>query len=87
MLARRTPGADSALTQGTLGDAMAYLRPGAGSPLMFMPGLSAHHRPPRGMDRWFQAQQIRPLARHHNVWWIPTRLPRANPGRPGQAHE
>ncbi len=70
---RRAPGAGSALTQGTLGDGMAYLCLGAGPPLVFLPGLSAHHRPPHGMDRWFQVQQIRLLARHREVWWIQRR--------------
>ena len=73
MLARRTPRAGSALTQGMLGDGMAYLCLGAGPPLMFLPGLSAHHRPPAGMDRWFQVQQIQPFGRHRQVWWIQRR--------------
>jgi len=62
------------LTQGTFGDGMAYLRLGAGPPLVFLPGLSAHHRPPHGMDRRFQVQQIRPLGRHREVWWIQRRI-------------
>ena len=63
---------------------MACLCLGAGPPLVFMPGLSAHHRPPHGMDLWFQAQQIRPLGRHREVRWIRRR---AGLGRPGLTDE
>lgn len=70
---RRTPRAGSALTQGTFGDGMAYLCLGAGQPLVFLPGLSAHHRPPHGMDRWFQLQQVQPFGCHREVWWIQRR--------------
>ena len=63
----------STLAQGTLGAGMAYLRLGTGPPLVFLPGLSSHHRPPRGIDRWFQLQQIKPFIRGHEVWWIQRR--------------
>ncbi|MBD0292092.1 MAG: alpha/beta hydrolase [Jiangellaceae bacterium] len=49
---------------------MAYLRIGSGEPLLFLPGLTNHHRPPRGMDRIAAVQQLRPLARSRDVWWV-----------------
>jgi pimeloyl-ACP methyl ester carboxylesterase len=70
---RTTSGQGGIRAQGTLGPGMAYLRAGTGPVLVFLPGLSAHHRPPRGVDRWFQLQQIRPLSRGHEVWWIQRR--------------
>lgn len=63
----------SPLTQGTLGEGMAFLRLGAGPPLVFLPGLAADHHPPQGLARWFQVQQIRPYARRREVWWIQRR--------------
>jgi pimeloyl-ACP methyl ester carboxylesterase len=62
-----------AIREGTLGDGLAYLCLGAGPPLVYLPGLSSHHRLPQGMDRWFQVQQIRPFARHREVWWVQRR--------------
>lgn len=61
---------DAPLDQGTLGAGMAYLRLGRGRPLVVLPGLSADHRPPRGMDRRFQVQQIKPYASRRQVWWV-----------------
>lgn len=49
---------------------MPCLRVGAGRPLVFLPGLTAHHRPPRGMDRRFQLGQCAPLAHGREVWWL-----------------
>jgi pimeloyl-ACP methyl ester carboxylesterase len=73
------PGRGGALTQGIVGDGMACLRLGTGPPLVFLPGLSSHHRPPQGMDRWLQVQQIRPFAGSRQVWWIQRRAGLAAP--------
>jgi pimeloyl-ACP methyl ester carboxylesterase len=59
--------------QGSLGDGLAYIRVGTGSPLVYLPGLTTHHRLPQGMDRSFQVRQLRPLARHYDVWWVQRR--------------
>ncbi len=58
---------------GRLGDGLAYLRVGAGRPLVYLPGLTAHHRQPQGLDRWFQVGQLRPFSRHREVWWVQRR--------------
>ncbi len=73
LLVRGIPGAGSTVTHGMFGNGMAFLRLGAGAPLVFLPGLSAHHHPPHGMDRWFQVRQIWPLGCHYEVWWIQRR--------------
>lgn len=49
---------------------MAYLRIGTGRPLVFLPGLTAHHRQPWGMDRRFQRGQCALLAKGREVWWL-----------------
>ena len=59
-----------ALWQGTVGAAMPYLCLGTGPPLVCLPGLSAHHRAPRGMDRLGQVQLMKPFAGARRVWWI-----------------
>lgn len=59
--------------EGTLGDGLAFLRVGAGRPMVYLPGLTAHHRSPRGIDRWFQVSQLRPFSRHREVWWVQRR--------------
>lgn len=51
-------------------DGMATLSLGSGPPLLFMPGLTADHQPPRGAARRFQLRQMRPLAAHRQVWWV-----------------
>lgn len=53
-----------------LASGMACLRIGAGRPLVMLPGLTAHHDLPRGMDRGFQRAQCSPLARNREVWWL-----------------
>lgn len=57
----------------TLGAGLAYFRVGTGRPLVYLPGIGPHHRPPRGMDRWFQVGQVRPFARGREVWWVQRR--------------
>lgn len=56
--------------QGRLGARLAYFRVGAGRPLVYLPGLTTHHRQPQGMDRWFQVGQLKPFSRHREVWWV-----------------
>jgi pimeloyl-ACP methyl ester carboxylesterase len=56
--------------QGTIGNGMAYLRLGHGPPLVFLPGLSAHHGPPHGLERWVHVNEIKPFSRHHETWWL-----------------
>jgi len=53
-----------------MGTDMAFLRLGHGPPLVFLPGLSAHHRPPQGLDRWVRVNEIKPFTRHHETWWL-----------------
>jgi pimeloyl-ACP methyl ester carboxylesterase len=59
--------------EGRLGDGLAFFRIGAGRPLIYLPGLTTHHRSPRGMDRVFQVGQLRPFSRHREVWWVQRR--------------
>ncbi|GAA0248950.1 hypothetical protein GCM10010492_56130 [Saccharothrix mutabilis subsp. mutabilis] len=55
---------------GTVAGGMPYLRTGSGPPLVFLPGITAHHRVPAGPDLRFQLAQVRPLARTREVWWL-----------------
>lgn len=41
--------------------------------MVYLPGLTAHHRLPRGIDRWFQVGQLRPFSRHREAWWVQRR--------------
>ena len=56
--------------EGTIGKGMAFIRLGDGPPLVFLPGLSAHHRPPHGLDHWVQVKEIEPFTRRHETWWL-----------------
>lgn len=49
---------------------LACLVVGRGRPLVYLPGIAPHHRPPTGLDRLFQVATIRPLARGRQVWWV-----------------
>lgn len=51
-------------------DGMASLRIGTGRPLVYLPGLTAHHHPPHGLDLRFQRGQCALLAHGREVWWI-----------------
>lgn len=51
-------------------DGMPTLSLGSGPPLLFLPGLTADHQPPRGAARRFQLRQMRPLAASRQVWWV-----------------
>ncbi|OOL30649.1 hydrolase, partial [Rhodococcus rhodochrous] len=68
-----------AAQEGTWNSGMPYLRAGTGPPLLFMPGLSNHHRPPRGFDRRTQLGQIAPWTTTRRVWWV-NRRPGLQPG-------
>ncbi|MFC4003242.1 alpha/beta fold hydrolase [Prauserella oleivorans] len=61
---------EPAVSHGTLHGGMPYLRLGTGPPLLFLPGITPHHREPRGVDRRFQLQQLRYLAARRQVWWV-----------------
>ncbi|MGH3462351.1 MAG: alpha/beta fold hydrolase [Kribbellaceae bacterium] len=61
------------------GPGMACLRAGAGPPLVFLPGLTADHGEPLGMDRRFHLLQFRPYTARRRVWWI-NRRPGLEPG-------
>ncbi|MGH3365443.1 MAG: hypothetical protein ACRDOW_12030, partial [Nocardioidaceae bacterium] len=65
--------------EGVAGPGMAYLRTGAGAPLLYLPGLSGDHRAPRGSDRGFALRGIRPFAAVRDVWWV-NRRPGLEPG-------
>ena len=56
---------------------LACFRTGSGPPLVYLPGLSAHHRRPDGLDLRIQERLVRPLARDREVWWLqrPADLP------------
>ena len=56
---------------------LACFRIGSGPPLVYLPGLSAHHRRPDGIDLRIQERLVRPLARDREVWWLqrPVGLP------------
>jgi pimeloyl-ACP methyl ester carboxylesterase len=52
------------------GDGMASLSLGSGPPLLFLPGLTPDHAPPRGWSRRFALHQMRPYADQRQVWWV-----------------
>lgn len=59
-----------AVEQGTLGRGLAHFKMGSGPPLVYLAGLSSDHRPPRGIERWLQRSEVRPLSAHRTVWWL-----------------
>ncbi|WP_019819718.1 alpha/beta fold hydrolase, partial [Saccharomonospora saliphila] len=66
--------ADShAPTEGIWGPGLAWLRAGAGPPLLSLPGLSARHGPPTGFDRRFALRTMRPYTGRRDVWWVQRR--------------
>ncbi|WIY01033.1 alpha/beta fold hydrolase [Amycolatopsis mongoliensis] len=52
---------------------MMTVRTGTGEPLVFLPGLETHQKAPRGLAKWFEAQQCKRLAEGREVWWIARR--------------
>lgn len=65
---RRTAGEPAAA--GTVAAGMPYLRIGSGPALVFLPGITADHEVPVGLNRRFQLAQLRPLAQGREVWWL-----------------
>lgn len=67
-----------ATESGTWPPGLPYIRMGAGRPLLFMPGITGHHRLPRGTELTFQTRPLRPFAEAREVWWVNRRagLPR-----------
>jgi pimeloyl-ACP methyl ester carboxylesterase len=61
---------DEEVQTGTLDPGMPFVRVGAGEDLLFIPGLTPHHRVPVGTDLRFQVSQLRPLAAIRTVWWV-----------------
>jgi pimeloyl-ACP methyl ester carboxylesterase len=64
---------DEDVQTGTVGPEMPFVRVGAGRDLLFIPGLTPHHRVPVGSDLRFQVGQLRPLAAIRTVWWVSPR--------------
>lgn len=58
------------LARGTLDNGLPYLRAGTGDPLVYLPGITPHHRVPRGMERRAQVAMVKPFLRERQVWWI-----------------
>ncbi|PXY36508.1 alpha/beta fold hydrolase [Prauserella flavalba] len=58
------------IAHGTLHSDMPFLRLGSGRPLVFLPGITPHHRQPSGSEARFQLRQLRPLAEGRQVWWV-----------------
>ncbi|MEU5261987.1 alpha/beta fold hydrolase [Amycolatopsis sp. NPDC021455] len=58
---------------------MMTLRTGTGEPLVFLPGLESHEHAPRGLGRWFETQQCKPLAEDREVWWVARRSDGTSP--------
>lgn len=52
---------------------MASLTAGSGPLLLFLPGLTPHHRQPTGSDKAFQLGQMRAFSGTRRVWWVQRR--------------
>lgn len=59
-----------AIATGVWQPGMAYLRVGAGEPLLFLPGITPRHELPVGLDRRFQLAQLTRLSHARQVWWV-----------------
>jgi pimeloyl-ACP methyl ester carboxylesterase len=55
---------------GTWPGGMPFLAVGSGPPLVYLPGLTPNHEPPRGGDRRFQTRQLMLFAASRRVWWV-----------------
>ena len=64
------PADHSTLESETWSPGMSCLRVGIGPPLLYLPGLTAHHGIPHGMDRAAATGAMRGLARGRQVWWV-----------------
>jgi pimeloyl-ACP methyl ester carboxylesterase len=56
--------------EGSLHGGLPYLAVGDGPPLVVFSGLSAEHANPTGLDRRFQLQTLKSLARHFTVYAV-----------------
>ena len=61
--------------EGSLHGGLPYLAVGQGPPLVVFSGLTAEHANPTGLERRFQLQSLKPLARHFTVYAV-NRKPR-----------
>lgn len=61
---------ETVIESGTWPPGLPYLRMGSGRPLLLMPGITADHRVPEGLDLTFQTRPFRPLTRSREVWWV-----------------
>lgn len=59
---------------GTWTPGLAYLSRGTGPPLVLLPGLTADHRIPHGVDRAIALLLLTALASGREVWWINRRM-------------
>ncbi|KZE93232.1 putative non-heme bromoperoxidase BpoC [Agromyces sp. NDB4Y10] len=60
----------TAMELGTVPPGLPYIRLGTGRPLLFLPGITGHHRLPEGMELTFQTRPLRPFAASREVWWV-----------------
>lgn len=58
------------LARGTLGAGLPYLRAGSGDPLVWLPGVTPHHRIPLGLERRAQVATFKRFLAERQVWWI-----------------
>jgi pimeloyl-ACP methyl ester carboxylesterase len=65
--------------EGSLHGGLPYLAVGQGPPLVVFSGLTAEHANPTGLERRFQLQSLKPLARHFTVYAV-NRKPGLPPG-------
>lgn len=56
--------------RGYLGAGLPFLRIGSGPPVVFLPGLAAHHRIPEGGELRAQLGQLRVLPTDRTIWWL-----------------
>lgn len=58
------------VAEAVVGPGLPGLVVGQGPPVVYLPGLSFTHRPPRGWARWAEVSSVRPLAGALEVHWI-----------------
>ena len=68
--ARRSRGRGRSVREGSLHGGLPYLAVGQGPPLVVFSGLTAEHANPTGLERRFQLQSLKPLARHFTVYAV-----------------
>jgi pimeloyl-ACP methyl ester carboxylesterase len=56
--------------EGSLHGGLPYLAVGQGPPLVVFSGLTAEHANPTGLERQFQLQSLKPLARHFTIYAV-----------------